>query len=222
MQQTIRKSVSWLLTLAMIFSMLPGFTFTVLAAEHLCAHHTEHTADCGYEAGVSDCTYHCDICLGHDHGEPAPAAVCTCETDDPDWHAPFCDAYVAPEDPQCYCVEVCGDFVNDYCDVCYFDAAACAASGEEEAALFAATPTYISKIAVAYGEKASTPKDILTNNDFTVIDYDLNRAVVLLPTMSIWATRRPPIPVRPSRVFLSAVVAPLIARIIFIYLPFIY
>ena len=137
MQQTIRKSVSWLLTLAMIFSMLPGFTFTVLAAEHLCAHHTEHTADCGYEAGVSDCTYHCDICLGHDHGEPAPAAVCTCETDDPDWHAPFCDAYVAPEDPQCYCVEVCGDFVNDYCDVCYFDAAACAASGEEEAALFA-------------------------------------------------------------------------------------
>ena len=71
MQQTIRKSVSWLLTLAMIFSMLPGFTFTVLAAEHLCAHHTEHTADCGYEAGVSDCTYHCDICLEHDHGEPA-------------------------------------------------------------------------------------------------------------------------------------------------------
>ena len=161
MQQTIRKSVSWLLTLAMIFSMLPGFTFTVLAAEHLCAHHTEHTADCGYEAGVSDCTYHCDICLEHDHGEPAPAAVCTCETDDPDWHAPFCDAYVAPEDPQCYCVEVCGDFVNDYCDVCYFDAAACTASGEEEAALFAATPTYISKIAVSYGKEASTPKNIL-------------------------------------------------------------
>ena len=175
MQQTIRKSVSWLLTLAMIFSMLPGFTFTVLAAEHLCAHHTEHTADCGYEAGVSDCTYHCDICLGHDHGEPAPAAVCTCESDDPDWHAPFCDAYVAPEDPQCYCVEVCGDFVNDYCDVCYFDAAACAASGEEEAALFADTPTYISKIAVAYGKEESTPKDILKNNGFTVIDYDLNK-----------------------------------------------
>lgn len=177
MQQTIRKSVSWLLTLAMIFSMLPGFTFTVLAAEHLCAHHTEHTADCGYEAGVSDCTYHCDICLGHDHGEPAPAAVCTCETDDPDWHAPFCDAYVAPEDPQCYCVEVCGDFVNDYCDVCYFDAAACAASGEEEAALFAATPTYIASIGIDQdGSKGSIGvndcKAALSGH--TIIDRDLN------------------------------------------------
>ena len=177
MQQTIRKSVSWLLTLAMIFSMLPGFTFTVLAAEHLCAHHTEHTADCGYEAGVSDCTYHCDICLEHDHGEPAPAAVCTCETDDPDWHAPFCDAYVAPEDPQCYCVEVCGDFVNDYCDVCYFDAAACAASGEEEAALFAATPTYIASIGIDQdGSDGSTGvndcKEALAGH--TIIDRDLN------------------------------------------------
>ena len=37
------------------------------------------------------------------------------------------------------------------------------------------TPTYISKIAVAYGAKESTPKDILTNNGFTVIDYDLNK-----------------------------------------------
>ena len=37
------------------------------------------------------------------------------------------------------------------------------------------TPTYISKIAVAYGAKESTPKDILKDNGFTVIDYDLNK-----------------------------------------------
>ena len=36
------------------------------------------------------------------------------------------------------------------------------------------TPTYISKIAVAYGAKESTPKDILKNNGFTIIDKDLN------------------------------------------------
>lgn len=117
-----KRLLSMLLTVSMILSMLPMGAFA--AEAHV------HTEEC-------------------DHAEDAAPVVCTCETDDPDWHAPFCDAYVAPEDPQCYCVEVCGDFVNDYCDVCYFDAAACAASGEEEAALFAAAPTYIAKIAVA-------------------------------------------------------------------------
>ena len=39
----------------------------------------------------------------------------------------------------------------------------------------AVTPTYISKIAVAYGDEASTPKNILNNQGFTIIDYDLNK-----------------------------------------------
>ena len=39
----------------------------------------------------------------------------------------------------------------------------------------AITPTYISKIAVAYGDEASTPKNILNNQGFTIIDYDLNK-----------------------------------------------
>ena len=46
---------------------------------------------------------------------------------------------------------------------------------DSEYANRAEVPTYISKIAVAYGAKESTPKDILTSNGFTVIDYDLNK-----------------------------------------------
>ncbi len=47
-------------------------------------------------------------------------------------------------------------------------------SDNSETANRAETPTYISKIAVAYGAKESTPKDILKNNGFTIIDKDLN------------------------------------------------
>ena len=47
-------------------------------------------------------------------------------------------------------------------------------SDNSETANRAETPTYISKIAVAYGAEASTPKDILKNNGFTIIDKDLN------------------------------------------------
>ena len=47
-------------------------------------------------------------------------------------------------------------------------------SDNSETANRAETPTYISKIAVAYGDKASTPKDILKNKGFTIIDKDLN------------------------------------------------
>ena len=46
---------------------------------------------------------------------------------------------------------------------------------DSEYANRAEVPTYISKIAVAYGAKESTPKDILKDNGFTVIDYDLNK-----------------------------------------------
>ena len=48
-------------------------------------------------------------------------------------------------------------------------------SDNSETANRAETPTYISKIAVAYGAEASKPKDILKDNGFTVIDYDLNK-----------------------------------------------
>lgn len=38
----------------------------------------------------------------------------------------------------------------------------------------ASMPTYIASIAVSYGAKESTPKDILTKNGYTVINKDLN------------------------------------------------
>ena len=47
-------------------------------------------------------------------------------------------------------------------------------SDNSETANRAETPTYISKIAVAYGAEASTPKGILKDNGFTIIDKDLN------------------------------------------------
>ena len=54
MKQKLRKPVAWLLTFAMLFTMLPSFGFTAFAAEsdNLCDHHAEHTAECGYVAAV--------------------------------------------------------------------------------------------------------------------------------------------------------------------------
>lgn len=47
------------------------------------------------------------------------SAICTCETDDPAFHATNCPAYIAPENPQCYCAEKCTeDTLNVWCDVC--------------------------------------------------------------------------------------------------------
>ena len=75
-----------------------------------CTH--EHDEACGYQAAVegTPCIFECEEC----------ATVCTCETDDPTYHAPFCDLYELPENPQCFCVEKCtDDSVNEWCDVCY-------------------------------------------------------------------------------------------------------
>ena len=44
---------------------------------------------------------------------------CICETDDPAFHATNCPAYIAPENPQCFCAEKCtDDTLNVWCDVC--------------------------------------------------------------------------------------------------------
>lgn len=69
MEQKLRKAATWLLSLAMLTTMLPG---AALAEETdgLCEHHTVHTAECGYVEGESACTYHCDTCLGHGEEEP--------------------------------------------------------------------------------------------------------------------------------------------------------
>ena len=45
--------------------------------------------------------------------------ICTCQTDDPAFHATNCPVYEAPENPQCFCAEKCAeDASNVWCDVC--------------------------------------------------------------------------------------------------------
>ena len=120
------RILSLVLAFFMVMSMMPLPTY----AAELCDHHTEHTAECGYVEGVSDCTYHCDVCSGHDHGDKVteedtePAPVCDCGTDDGLIHATTCAVYVAPEHPVCDCAEKCTE-VNEWCDICGFDYTAC-------------------------------------------------------------------------------------------------
>ena len=66
--EKMKKALSILLCLCMLVQNAPMVAFAA-DGDNLCEHHPEHTAECGYEEGVSDCTHHCDICLGHDHGE---------------------------------------------------------------------------------------------------------------------------------------------------------
>ena len=113
-----KRILSMLLTIVMVIGLIPGAAFAA-EADNLCEHHAEHTAECGYVEGVSDCAYHCDVCLGHDHGDEVteentePAPVCDCGTDDPAIHATTCAVYVAPENPVCYCAEKCTE-VNEW------------------------------------------------------------------------------------------------------------
>lgn len=63
--------------------------------------------------------------------EPEP--VCTCESDDPAFHATNCPCYEAPAEPQCFCVEKCEE-PNFWCDICGFDISRC--GGEDTAATY--------------------------------------------------------------------------------------
>ncbi len=121
----MKKIISMVIVLSMIVSMIPGAAFAA-EADNLCEHYAEHSQEvCGYVEGVSDCAYHCDVCLGHDHdGEETSEAVCTCGTDDAAIHATTCAVYVAPENPVCHCTEKCTE-INVWCDVCGFDIFKC-------------------------------------------------------------------------------------------------
>ncbi len=81
MEQKLRKPVAWLLTFAMLFTMLPSFGFTAFAAEsdNLCDHHAERTAAyscCGttvtedHSGGTATCTTQavCELC-GASYGD---------------------------------------------------------------------------------------------------------------------------------------------------------
>ena len=93
-----------------------------------CLH--SHDENCGYQEAVegTPCIYECEECAnasnegldtvsGNEVSEET--TECTCETDDPAFHATNCPAYIAPENPQCYCAEKCTeDTLNVWCDVC--------------------------------------------------------------------------------------------------------
>ena len=62
-KKTGRRWMALLLSLCMLFTVCGGFPFTVSAEGEtdtgLCAHHTEHTTECGYQEAVagSPCTH---------------------------------------------------------------------------------------------------------------------------------------------------------------------
>lgn len=159
--ERVKKAVSVLLCLCMLLQNVP---VGVLAAEGDCTHHAEHTEACGYEEGLTDCTFQCGECAAAtisqepeettvpetteeavsettEATEPStepteetePEIVCTCESDDPAFHATFCALYEAPENPQCFCAEKCSE-PNFWCDVCGFDISRC--GGEDTAATY--------------------------------------------------------------------------------------
>lgn len=114
----------------------------------LCSHKDGgHDDACGYKEAVEGkpCTYHCDECLAHDHGEEEPSEepvketpVCTCGTDDAAVHATNCPVYAAPENPECHCAEKCTE-ANVWCDVCGVDYTAC--QGSDQATVYYTNPT---------------------------------------------------------------------------------
>ena len=204
----MKKLLSLLLCLCMLAQNVPVAVFA--AGDAQCAHHGEHTAQCGYVPGVAcghvcgeGCQIETTACV-HIHGEDGcsyveatqteaavgecnhtactvdsgcvkiekvcihtvhedcgyvagakctfdPAACsecadvkeeifCTCESEDPGEHAPFCDLYVRTYE-ECKCVLNCAvEGLNDWCETCYFEGVeACGASGEEEDAAFVQT-----------------------------------------------------------------------------------
>ena len=78
----MKKITSLIIVLSMIFSMLPSAAFAA-ETDGLCAHHTEHTAECGYAPAVEG------VPCGHAHDETCGYAeaiekvTCACtETDE--------------------------------------------------------------------------------------------------------------------------------------------
>lgn len=109
MRKRIRALV---LSLCMTVSLMP---ITTLAAE-----------------GVQDS----DVSAGDVTLLNTAESVCICETDDLSIHATNCPAYVAPENPECFCVEKCtGDSFNVWCDVCGIQGAE-ACTGEDMVAVY--------------------------------------------------------------------------------------
>ena len=108
-----------------------------------CTH--EHDEACGYQAAVegTPCIFECEECANDGSDTVSGNEVseetteCTCETDDPAFHATNCPAYIAPENPECFCAEKCtDDTLNVWCDVCGVQGVS-ACQGEDTAVAYA-------------------------------------------------------------------------------------
>ncbi|MBR3832849.1 MAG: leucine-rich repeat protein [Lachnospiraceae bacterium] len=124
-----------------------------------CEHHVEHTAECGYAEGedgleISPCNFECEECTNasNDGSDTVSGnemsdetTECTCGTDDPAFHATNCPAYIAPENPQCFCAEKCtDDTLNVWCDVCGVQGVSACQGDFDSATSFASTTTVFS------------------------------------------------------------------------------
>lgn len=101
-------------------------------------------------------------------------SVCTCESGDPEWHAPFCSLYVIPENPECFCAEKCtADIFNEWCDVCYADYTSC--SGEDLAV------TYLPNgyIAISTPEELDRIRNDLSGKYMLTANIDLTDALAV-------------------------------------------
>ena len=138
--ETIKKTLSFLLCLCMLVQYVPMMAHAA-DQDNLCEHHADHNAECGYVEGETECAYHCDVCLGHDHGEE-DEILCTCESEDGVEHAPFCDLYQRTYE-ECKCVMSCAvEGLNEYCETCYFEGVNACTGGKEEQVGYAQEGTY--------------------------------------------------------------------------------
>ena len=113
-----RRILSFVLTTALVVGLMPGNILTVSAE--------------GTDTVISDEL----IVESVSSNDASSATECTCETDDPAFHATNCPAYIAPENPQCYCAEKCTeDTLNVWCDVCGMQGVS-ACQGEETAVAY--------------------------------------------------------------------------------------
>lgn len=119
-----KRILSIVLTAALVVGLMPGNMLKVSAE--------------GIETGKSE-----EIVVETVSSNDASAMTeCTCETDDPAFHATNCPAYIAPENPQCFCAEKCtDDTLNIWCDVCGVQGVS-ACQGTDTAAIYADPPDF--------------------------------------------------------------------------------
>ncbi len=122
-----RKVLSFILTATLVLGLMPGNMMTVSAE--------------GTDTVISD-----ELIVESVSSNDASATTeCTCETDDPAFHATNCPAYIAPENPQCYCAEKCTeDTLNIWCDVCGMQGVSACQGDFDSATSFASTTTVFS------------------------------------------------------------------------------